>query len=54
MPTALRILLDVLAYRLRRLEMANLAGGVSVMLALIAAVAYLWLGAADERAGPHI
>jgi 4-hydroxybenzoate polyprenyltransferase len=31
---ALKILVDVLDYRLRRLEMANLAGAVSVMLAL--------------------
>jgi 4-hydroxybenzoate polyprenyltransferase len=31
---ALRILADVLVFRLRRLEMANLAGGLSVMLAL--------------------
>jgi 4-hydroxybenzoate polyprenyltransferase len=31
---ALRILVDVLAYRLRRLEMANLAGAVAIMLAL--------------------
>lgn len=34
MLTALRILFDVASYRLRRLEMANLAGAVSVMLAL--------------------
>lgn len=34
MLTALRILYDVAAYRLRRLEMANLAGAISVMLAL--------------------
>lgn len=34
MTTALRILLDVVVFRLRRLEMANLAGAVSVMVAL--------------------
>lgn len=34
MLTALRILLDVVVFRLRRLEMANLAGAVSVMVAL--------------------
>jgi 4-hydroxybenzoate polyprenyltransferase len=32
--TALKILVDVLAYRLKRLEMANLAAAVAVMLAL--------------------
>lgn len=31
---AIRILSDVVGYRLRRLEMANLAGAVSIMLAL--------------------
>lgn len=34
MLSALRILLDVVIFRLRRLEMANLAGAVSVMVAL--------------------
>ncbi len=34
MLSALRILFDVVVFRLRRLEMANLAGAVSVMLAL--------------------
>lgn len=34
MSAALRILLDVIVFRLRRLEMANLAGAVSVMVAL--------------------
>lgn len=34
MLSALRILLDVAVFRLRRLEMANLAGALSVMLAL--------------------
>ncbi|MBX3181266.1 MAG: UbiA family prenyltransferase [Polyangiaceae bacterium] len=34
MRAALRIVFDVLVYRLRRLEMANLAAAVSVMLAL--------------------
>jgi 4-hydroxybenzoate polyprenyltransferase len=34
MTKALRILADVLVFRLRRLEMANFAGGLSVMLAL--------------------
>jgi 4-hydroxybenzoate polyprenyltransferase len=34
MLTALRILLEVAVFRLRRLEMANLAGAVSVMVAL--------------------
>ncbi|MCC6902835.1 MAG: UbiA family prenyltransferase [Polyangiaceae bacterium] len=40
MSSALRILFDVAVFRLRRLEMANLAGAISVMVALR-------LGAAD-------
>ncbi len=34
MSSALRILFDVAVFRLRRLEMANLAGAISVMIAL--------------------
>ena len=34
MGAALRILLDVVGYRLRRLEMANLAGAVAIMVVL--------------------